>query len=110
MRYFIATIVIAFSALHTSADGAVRRSKAALRNFVKIEACPSTGEHRLPCPGYIIDHIKALACGGADDPGNLQWQTIAEAKAKDRWELDECGKGHKIRGVYFEIHMVLTTD
>lgn len=44
------------------------------------------------CPGYVIDHIKALACGGADAPENMQWQTVAEGKAKDRWELKECGK------------------
>jgi len=24
--------------------------------------------------------------GGADSPANMQWQTVEEAKAKDRWE------------------------
>jgi hypothetical protein len=37
-------------------------------------------------PGYVIDHVVPLACGGEDSPRNLQWQTIAEGKAKDRWE------------------------
>lgn len=68
------------------------RSKKVLREFVKQQACPSTGQHRLPCPGYVIDHIKALACGGADAVGNLQWQTREEAKAKDKWERKECAK------------------
>ena len=36
----------------------------------------------------MIDHIVPLACGGADAPANMQWQTIREAKAKDRWELN----------------------
>jgi len=27
-----------------------------------------------------------LACGGADAPENMQWQTIEAAKAKHRWE------------------------
>ena len=27
-----------------------------------------------------------LACGGPDSASNLQWQTVAAAKAKDRWE------------------------
>jgi hypothetical protein len=27
--------------------------------------------------GYIIDYVNPLACGGADDPSNMQWQTIA---------------------------------
>lgn len=32
------------------------------------------------------DHIKPLKRGGADDPSNMQWQTVEDAKAKDRWE------------------------
>jgi len=70
----------------------VHRSKAALRSFVNQQACPATGEHRLPCASYVIDHIKALACGGADDPSNMQWQTREDAKAKDKWERKECGR------------------
>ena len=37
-------------------------------------------------PGYVVDHIIPLECGGADSPSNMQWQTIAEANAKDRTE------------------------
>lgn len=37
-------------------------------------------------PGYVADHIIPLAKGGGDDPNNMRWQTIAEAKAKDKWE------------------------
>ena len=37
------------------------------------------------CPGYVVDHIKALNRGGADDRSNMQWQTW-DAKVKDRWE------------------------
>ena len=40
--------------------------------------------------GYVIDHIVPLACGGTDAPGNLQWQTVAEGKAKDRTERVGC--------------------
>ena len=39
----------------------------------------------------MIDHVQALACGGADAaPANMQWQTLREAKAKDRWETIGC--------------------
>jgi len=41
-------------------------------------------------PGYVIDHIQPLACGGADTPSNMQWQTVAEAKAKDKTERIGC--------------------
>jgi hypothetical protein len=32
----------------------------------------------------------SLRGGGADDPSNMQWQTIAEAKAKDKTERIGC--------------------
>jgi hypothetical protein len=41
-------------------------------------------------PGYIVDHVVPLACGGADALANMQWQTIAAAKAKDKWERKGC--------------------
>lgn len=28
--------------------------------------------------------------GGADDPGNMQWQTKEDAKAKDKWVRKGC--------------------
>jgi hypothetical protein len=33
-----------------------------------------------------VDHVQALKHGGADSPSNMQWQTTAAAKAKDRTE------------------------
>jgi len=48
-----------------------------------------------PCPytaaqGCIIDHIKSLKCGGQDSPENMQWQTDADSKKKDRVENLGC--------------------
>jgi hypothetical protein len=42
------------------------------------------------CQGYIIDHVIPLACGGTDATSNMQWQTVAEAKAKDKVERIGC--------------------
>jgi len=47
---------------------------------------PSTGRPTGACAGYVVDHIIPLKRGGADAPSNMQWQTVAEAKAKDRVE------------------------
>jgi hypothetical protein len=43
-------------------------------------------------PGYVIDHIVPLACGGPDVPSNMQWQTREAAKAKEKYERAGCGK------------------
>jgi hypothetical protein len=40
--------------------------------------------------GYVVDHIIPLACEGPDTPENMQWQTLEEAKAKDKIERKEC--------------------
>lgn len=64
--------------------GRIQRSDAARHAFMR-----QTG-FRNGRPGYIIDHIVALACGGADAPSNMQWQTIEAAKAKDTRELAGC--------------------
>jgi hypothetical protein len=86
----IATILIASFALSTVAEARIHRSHVPIHAFVKANACPTTGQNRLPCPGYVIDHIEALACGGLDHQSNMQWQTIAESKAKDKWERKGC--------------------
>jgi hypothetical protein len=54
--------------------------------FQRQHPCPSTGSPTGRCPGYIKDHVIPLAWGGPDAVSNLQWQTTAAAKAKDRWE------------------------
>jgi len=39
---------------------------------------------------YGKDHIVPLCAGGADSPSNMQWQTVEEAKIKDREERAQC--------------------
>jgi hypothetical protein len=72
------------------ADARQPRSHKATATFQRLYHCPSTGKPRGPFPGYVIDHVTPLCAGGADDPLNMQWQTIADAKIKDRWERRQC--------------------
>lgn len=66
------------------------RRAATVAAFKRLNPCPSTGEARGPCPGWIADHIEPLCAGGADDPANMQWQTVEAAKAKDVTERATC--------------------
>lgn len=66
--------------------GRIKRSASVRRDFMRSHPCPSTGKTSGRCPGYIIDHVQALECGGPDSATNMQWQTTADAKAKDKLE------------------------
>ena len=52
--------------------------------FKQQHPCPANRATKGRCEGYIIDHIIPLACGGADSPENMQWQSQEESKAKDK--------------------------
>jgi len=64
------------------ANGRILRSPAARAQFLRQTGYPHGR------PGYVVDHIVPLECGGADSSSNMQWQTIAEAKAKDKTEAN----------------------
>ena len=68
------------------AHNKIARSGRARAEFKKTHACPSTGRSSGGCPGYVIDHVVPLKRGGPDRPSNMQCQTKAEARAKDRVE------------------------
>src|SRR5690349_18426029 len=58
--------------------------------FMKSHPCPANGNTRGRCPGYVVDHVKPLCAGGKDRPSNMQWQTVADSKVKDREEQRMC--------------------
>ena len=86
----LALIFIATCALSTGASAKIHRSTTVRHAFVKQQACPSTGRHRLPCPGWIIDHVRPLCAGGEDAVFNLQWSEREASKRKDVEELRLC--------------------
>jgi 5-methylcytosine-specific restriction endonuclease McrA len=85
-----AILLIALYALSTGVEARIDRSSVERHGFVKQQACPSTGQHRLPCPGWQIDHVVPLKCLGADKPENMQWLTVQDHKEKTKREIREC--------------------
>jgi hypothetical protein len=93
MRFLtLSLIVAALVAAINSASASEHRSRAVAGEFQWQHPCPSTGRATGACPGYVRDHIVPLACGGPDAVQNMQWQTVAEARAKDKWERQACGR------------------
>lgn len=71
------------------AHGKIDRDPRQKASFRKDHPCPSTGRTSGACPGYEVDHVKPLACGGADSPVNMQWLSSNENRAKG---ARECGR------------------
>lgn len=67
-------------------NGRIQRSASAIKDFKRTNPCPATGKSTGRCSGYVVDHVKPLKRGGADNPSNMQWQTKEAAKEKDKWE------------------------
>lgn len=72
------------------AGAAGERSRALRAEFQRANPCPATGQPTGACPGWEVDHIEALICGGKDELRNLQWLTIAEHREKTRVEVKLC--------------------
>jgi hypothetical protein len=51
-----------------------------LRYRLLVRDTLTTGAHP------ALDHGAPLGKGGADSTSNMQWQTVKDAKEKDRWE------------------------
>jgi hypothetical protein len=74
------TTSVSASGVARDANGKIKRSESAKREFMRMRGYPDGR------PGYVVDHIIPLKRGGCDCASNMQWQTIQEAKAKDKWE------------------------
>jgi hypothetical protein len=83
-------VFLALINISLPAESKQHRSYHAIKQFKLDNPCPANARYKGRCPGYVIDHVKPLACGGLDAPKNMQWQTVEDAKAKDRWERRSC--------------------
>ena len=74
------TTAVSASGVARDSHGKIKRSETAKDAFMQTTGYPHGR------PGYVVDHITPLKRGGCDCPSNMQWQTIQEAKAKDKVE------------------------
>ena len=74
------TTSVSASGVARDSHGKIKRSEPAKHEFMRTTGYPNGR------PGYVVDHITPLKRGGCDCPSNMQWQTIQEANAKDKWE------------------------
>ena len=76
---------------------ALPRDAAQKHAFRKQNPCPSTGTIRGPCPGWQIDHTRALMNGGKDRPANMQWLADEHHKAKTKTDIASCKSSYSCK-------------
>lgn len=71
-------------------NGEITRRADVIAAFKKEHPCPVNNAVSGSCPGWAIDHVIPLACGGCDAVSNLQWLPngikSAAVIGKDRFE------------------------
>jgi hypothetical protein len=65
-------------------------TSSAQADFQRLHPCPANDARRGDCPGYVIDYVVPRCMGGPDDPYNMRWQTLAEAKARIASDARRC--------------------
>lgn len=97
-RHWIAAALAALAFAASAADprlvddvsrtdaGRIKRSYAQRAAFRAEWPCPSTGRREGACPGWAVDHVIPLACGGIDAPVNMQWLPRDAKRLKDSFE------------------------
>ena len=86
----VVTIIACISLAMSSAVGALPRDEQQKQEFKKANPCPTTGKTSGPCPGYHVDHKKALMNGGKDRPKNMQWLAEPVHREKTKADLAKC--------------------
>jgi len=62
------------------AEGRIIRNEQTKREFMQASGYPHGR------PGYVVVPVTPLKSAGPDTAANLEWQTVATAKAKDKWQ------------------------
>jgi hypothetical protein len=92
MNVFWVSILLIFSlsanacVIKRDKYGRIARDKRVVKEFMVKTGYPSGRK------GYVVDHVVPLCACGSDALNNLQWQSIEEAKKKDKLERKQCKK------------------
>lgn len=73
------TYVDVYGVRRIQKTGKIYRDYKAINDFKRRNPKPVGGD-------YVVDHIIPLKRGGSDTPHNMQWQTVEDAREKDKWE------------------------
>lgn len=65
-------------------SGSIYRSSKVRTTFQVIHPCPVTGLSYGACPGWQVNHVIPLACGGCDTVSNMDWMPV-EIKTCTAW-------------------------
>lgn len=84
--YVAVVLLICFGVLSSNKAEAISCRKQSVKHRFDVSQGYPKGR-----TGYIVDHTCALACGGKDIISNMQYQTFAESKTKDKWEFSVIG-------------------
>lgn len=69
-----------------TSSGLILRRNDVMAAYKKAHPCPSTGKTIGACPGWAMNHVVPLACGGVDAVWNLQWMRIDVKHMVDAYE------------------------
>lgn len=91
------------SVVQRDAAGKTLRSTRTVLAFRRQWVCPATGAHIGACPGWAIDHVVPLDCGGVDAVWNMQWlpdqiKSAAGPFSKDHFERRIYGGNNLSKG------------
>ena len=67
-------------------SGEIIRSSKVRYRFKVNEPCPAGYKAYEACPGWQIDHVIPLVCGGCDSVSNMQWLPTDLKRFKDALE------------------------
>lgn len=88
---------------HRDKSGQIIRRADVLTSFRREHPCPATGAASGACPGWALNHVVPLACGGCDAVSNLDWmpdsiKSCADTHCRDRFERHVYAASQPIAG------------